>query len=218
MIARRLREDLPPYSTTDLHWWTARNDDVGADDIRNVYQALCSSLNQIRKLDLFFVFLSTNYKLSDCSPSSRHSVSWSARIENSGVIHHVQTPYTELPFDVWNIIGTSLDNRPIGPSLGESFKDGYIMFTHFGRTADDWCISDQFAFMALTRNMAIACRERIKSVDLCIPIHFGKEERLWPVQYSYPSRTRRRMWGIIAPISTLVRWSFLLPSKDQSST
>ena len=101
MIARRLREDLPPYSTTDLHWWTARNDDVGADDIRNVYQALCSSLNQIRKLDLFFVFLSTNYKLSDCSPSSRHSVSWSARIENSGVTHHVQTPYTELPFDVW---------------------------------------------------------------------------------------------------------------------
>ena len=46
-------------------------------------------------------FLSTNYKLSDCSPSSRHSVSWSARIENSGVTHHVQTPYTELPFDVW---------------------------------------------------------------------------------------------------------------------
>ena len=77
-----------------------------------------------------------------------------------------------------SIIGTSLDNRPIGPTLGESFKDGYIMFTHFGRAADDWCISDQFAFMALTRNMAIACRERIKSVDLCIPIHFGKEERL----------------------------------------
>jgi len=32
--------------------------------------------------------------------------------------------------------------------------------------------------MALTRNMAIACRERIEFVDLCIPIHFGKEKQL----------------------------------------
>ena len=140
-----------------------------------------------------------------------------------GLLHYTRSSPL-LPFCAvcstihWkSIIGTSLDNRPIGPTLGESLKDGYIMFTHFGRAADDWCISDQFAFMALTRNMAIACRERIKSVDLCIPIHFGKEERLWPVQYSYLSRTRRRMC-IIAPISTLVRWTFLLPSKDQSST
>ena len=73
---------------------------------------------------------------------------------------------------------TCPDNQPTGPTFEESFEDAYIMFTHFGKAADDWCISDQFAFMALTRNMAIACRERMKFVDLCIPIHFGKEERL----------------------------------------
>jgi hypothetical protein len=32
--------------------------------------------------------------------------------------------------------------------------------------------------MALTRNMAIVCRESMKFVDLCIPIHFGKGNRL----------------------------------------
>jgi hypothetical protein len=63
-----------------------------------MYQVLCSSLNQLLDLDLFFVFLSTNSKLSDYSPSSR--VFWSARVQKSGVAH-VQTPYTELPFDVW---------------------------------------------------------------------------------------------------------------------
>ena len=83
-----------------------------------------------------------------------------------------------LPY-VENIMSASPDNQPEGPTFAESFKDAYIMFTHFGKAASDLCISDKFAFMALTRNMAIACRERMmKSVDLCIPIHFGKEERL----------------------------------------
>jgi hypothetical protein len=68
------------------------------DDGRSVYQALCSSLNELRKLDLFFVFLSTNSMLSDYSPSSR--VFWSARGRNSSTAH-VQIPYTELPFDLW---------------------------------------------------------------------------------------------------------------------
>jgi hypothetical protein len=69
-------------------------------DNRNVYQPLSSSINELLELDIFFVFLSTNsnLKLSDYSPSSR--VSWSARGQNSTVAH-VQTPYTELPFDVW---------------------------------------------------------------------------------------------------------------------
>lgn len=81
-------------------------------------------------------------------------------------------PYVE------EIKGTSPDNQPTGPTFEESFKDAYIMFTHFVKGADDWCVSDQFAFMALTRNMAIACRERMKSVDICIPIHFGRGEKL----------------------------------------
>ena len=66
-------------------------------DGRNIYQVLCSSLNELRKLDLFFVFLSTNFMLSDSSPSSR--IFWSARGQDSGITH-VQTSYTELPFDV----------------------------------------------------------------------------------------------------------------------
>ena len=60
----------------------------------------------------------------------------------------------------------------------DGYVDAYIMFTHFGKATDEGCISDQFAFMALTRNMAIACRERMKFVDLCIPIHFGKKNKL----------------------------------------
>ena len=70
------------------------------------------------------------------------------------------------------------ENQPTGPTFKKSFKDAYIMFTHFGKAPDDWCITDKFAFMALTRNMAIACRERMKFVDLCIPVYFGKENRL----------------------------------------
>jgi hypothetical protein len=81
-------------------------------------------------------------------------------------------PHMEL------IMSARPDNQRNGQTFAEAFKDAYIMFTHFGKAADDWCISDKFAFMALTRNMAIACRERMKSVDVCIPIHFGEKEPL----------------------------------------
>lgn len=64
----------------------------------SAYQVLCSSLNELLDLDLFFVFLSTNSKLSDYSPSSR--IHWSGRVQNAPTTF-VQTPYTELPFDVW---------------------------------------------------------------------------------------------------------------------
>ena len=64
----------------------------------NVYQVLCSSLNQLVNLDLFFVFISNSLKLSDYSYSS--GVFWSARAQKSDIAY-VQTPYTELPFDVW---------------------------------------------------------------------------------------------------------------------
>ena len=52
------------------------------------------------------------------------------------------------------------------------------MFTHFGKAADDWCMSHAFMFMALCRNMAISCREGMDYADLCIPIHFGRETPL----------------------------------------
>ncbi|KAM6494977.1 hypothetical protein JOM56_009600 [Amanita muscaria] len=350
-------------------------------DGRNAYQVLCSSLNELLKLDLFFVFLSTNSMLSDYSPSSR--IFWSQRVQNSSV-EQIQTPYTELPFDVWkeshlisegghtmdqvcsvefmvrfgrplwwtrweagdnvvkdkliafaimklaatnvgeydansylaalsvrllldfeprritaienenlmvagylrvanvipshreyiisstpsepivaeaaaqvlrgqkminllfknvrdgliekgqrgelvarllltlahdaaieqmdikrregqgqieklfttpvplltffsalfaqphadNIMRCRPDYQSKGPTFEETFKDAYVMFTHFGKAADDWCNSDVFAFMALCRNMAISCREGMEFADLCIPIHFGKETPL----------------------------------------
>ena len=68
------------------------------DDGRNAYQTLCSSLNALLKLDLFFVFLSTNSNLREYSPSYR--TFWSKRGRNS-TLAYVQTPYTELPFDIW---------------------------------------------------------------------------------------------------------------------
>jgi len=67
-------------------------------DGRNAYQTLCSSLNALLKLDLFFVFLSTNSNLQEYSPSYR--TFWSKRGRNS-TLAYVQTPYTELPFDIW---------------------------------------------------------------------------------------------------------------------
>ena len=67
-------------------------------DGRNAYQVLCLSLNELLKLDLFFVFLSTNSTLSDYSPSRR--VFWSKRGQDLSMAY-IQTPYTELPFDVW---------------------------------------------------------------------------------------------------------------------
>lgn len=51
----------------------------------------------------------------------------------------------------------------------------YIMFTHFDKATDDGCISDKFAFTALTRNMATSPAERGWS---SWTIHFGKENWL----------------------------------------
>jgi hypothetical protein len=67
------------------------------------------------------------------------------------------------------------DNNPNGPTFEKAFTDAYVSFTHFSKAADDWCMSHEFMFMALCRHMAISCRERMESVDLCIPVHFGRE-------------------------------------------
>ena len=82
----------------ESHEMTTSEETIKGDG-RNAYQVLCSCLNELRNLDLFFVFISTsNFMLSDYSPSSR--VFWSTMGQNSSITH-VQTPYTELPFDVW---------------------------------------------------------------------------------------------------------------------
>lgn len=64
----------------------------------NAYQILCSSLNELLKLDIFFVFLSTNPNLPCYSPSQ--CTYRLQRVRNS-TLAYVQTPYTGLPFDVW---------------------------------------------------------------------------------------------------------------------
>ena len=76
------------------------------------------------------------------------------------------------------LLGCRADGSASGPTFGEAFADAYVMFTHFGKAADDWCMSHAFMFMALCRNMAISCREGMQYADLCIPIHFGREKPL----------------------------------------
>ena len=70
------------------------------------------------------------------------------------------------------------DNSPAGLTFEQAFADAYVMFTHFGKAADDWCMSHAFMFMVLCRNMAISCREGMEYADLCIPIHFGSQALL----------------------------------------
>ena len=68
------------------------------NDGRNAYQTLCSSLNELLGLDIFVVFLSTNSSLQEYSPSRR--IFWSSRGRDA-TLSYAQTPYTELPFDIW---------------------------------------------------------------------------------------------------------------------
>ena len=75
------------------------------------------------------------------------------------------------------------------------------MFTHFGKAADNRCMSHTFMFMALCRNMAISCRKGMQHADLCIPIHFGLETPLpgeLQVQFLPPSKTKWPPWTTIA--------------------
>ena len=81
----------------ESHAMTTEKETLQGDG-RNAYQILCSALNELLVLDLFVVFLSTNFSLQEYSPSSR--VYWSGRVRNT-ILAYVQTPYTELPFDVW---------------------------------------------------------------------------------------------------------------------
>jgi hypothetical protein len=66
-----------------------------------------------------------------------------------------------------NLLCHRADNSPGGPTFEKAFDDAYVIFTHFGKAADDWCMSHAFMFMVLFRNMAISCREGMEYVDLC---------------------------------------------------
>ena len=78
--------------------------------------------------------------------------------------------------------------------------------------------------MALTRNMAIACRERMKFVDVYIPIHFGKENRLSRNTTSaifISIKDREKFMEYKNGHVDVDKMNFFLqikPNKDQSST
>ena len=106
VIRNRTKEVYPPDNSRPVclliyidesHEMTTDTQTFPDNDGRNVYQTLCSSLNELLKLDLFFVFLSTNSNLQEYSPSL-HTF-WSLRGRNLKQAYR-QTPYTELPFDI----------------------------------------------------------------------------------------------------------------------
>ena len=74
------------------------NKEMLQNDCRNAYQILCSSLNELLKLDTFVIFLSTNSNLQEYSPSLH--IFGSSQGQNS-ILSYVQTPYTELPINIW---------------------------------------------------------------------------------------------------------------------
>jgi hypothetical protein len=66
---------------------------------RNAYQALCSTLNVLRRVDLFVIFLSTNSSLTHFARAQKYF--WSARYRQAR-IDTVQAPFIETPFDTWH--------------------------------------------------------------------------------------------------------------------
>ncbi|KIM71731.1 hypothetical protein PILCRDRAFT_93735 [Piloderma croceum F 1598] len=242
------------------------------DDGRNTYQTMCSSLNELFKLDLFFVFLSTYSNLQEYSLSlhtfwSKHgglfgrpvtewfkmasfSLLWTnlqpaqlqmraMEVQNLMVAGHLQvanvipvhceymissTPSehiiaeaaaqvlcgqnmvnllsqnalenTEIAYKdnqgqlkqlytspipvvtffcalfpqqyVDKLLHRHTDNTPGGLTFKEAFADTYVMFTHFGKAADNWCMSNTFMFMVLCHNMAISCQEGIEKTTSVI--------------------------------------------------
>jgi hypothetical protein len=66
---------------------------------RNAYQALCSTLNVLWKVDLFAIFLSTNSSLAHFASAQKYF--WSARYRQAR-IDTVQAPFVETPFDTWH--------------------------------------------------------------------------------------------------------------------
>ena len=107
VIERHTKEAYPPKDrgpvrlliyVDEPHAMTT-NKETLQNDGRNAYQILCSSLNELLELDIFVVFLSTNSNLQEYSPSRR--IFGSSQGRNS-ILSYVQTPYTELPIDIWN--------------------------------------------------------------------------------------------------------------------
>jgi hypothetical protein len=96
------------------------------------------------------------------------------------------------------------DNDPDGPIFQEAFSDAFVMFTHFGKAADDRCMSHTFMFMALCRNMAISCWEGMHSADICIPIHFGRNEPLSRNTTSAILVSVKNRTNVLAPSATSV--------------
>ncbi|KAF9465579.1 hypothetical protein BDZ94DRAFT_1346066 [Collybia nuda] len=63
-----------------------------------------------------------------------------------------------------------------GQTLEEAFSNARINFTHFVKGGDSNIVSDDIAWLALTRCMAFVCANGQRTIDLYIPILLWKEK------------------------------------------
>jgi len=56
-----------------------------------------------------------------------------------------------------NILESRPDNVPGGAIFREAFKDAKVNFTHFVKGGDESVITDEAAWLALSRSMAFQC-------------------------------------------------------------
>jgi len=68
------------------------------------------------------------------------------------------------------ILESKPDNIPGGATSREAFKDAKVNFTHFVKGADESVITDEAAWLALSRCMAFQCANGQWMIDLYIPI------------------------------------------------
>ncbi|QRV85662.1 hypothetical protein RhiJN_13680 [Ceratobasidium sp. AG-Ba] len=93
---------------------------------RTAYQILCWVINRLRKLDVFFVFLSTQSLMSVYSPPQ--SLFCSARVIND-TTPGVQAPICEMSFDCWS--GGDHLMEPYQKTLQEVCEPAFMV--RFGR-------------------------------------------------------------------------------------
>ncbi|QRV97714.1 hypothetical protein RhiJN_25733 [Ceratobasidium sp. AG-Ba] len=80
----------------ESHLLTVKRFEPGTENNRTAYQVLCSVINRLRAMEVFFIFLSTHSSISVYSPSN--ILHRSARVRE-GATPGVQAPICEMSFD-----------------------------------------------------------------------------------------------------------------------
>jgi hypothetical protein len=78
--------------------------------------------------------------------------------------------------DAERILEAPPQNTTDGKSLEEAFKNAYIRFTHFARTANHVDLDDKIAFAGICRAMAWTFYRTHPGIDIGIPIFMGNPE------------------------------------------